>query len=93
LGASTVCLTKGKEGVAVSDKEEGFMFQEAKKIQEVKDATGAGDAFWTGFLYAKIAQKSLEECITVAQNLAAIKLQTLGTLPENLDILKIIQAS
>ena len=91
LGASTICLTKGKEGVTVSDIQYGIFSQTANTIDEVKDATGAGDAFWTGFLYGKIAQKSLMDCIAIAQKLAAIKLQTLGTLPENLDIIQMIQ--
>jgi fructokinase len=49
LGVTTICLTKGKNGVVVSDIHEGLFFQEAEFIQEVKDTTGAGDAFWTGF--------------------------------------------
>ena len=91
LGASTICLTKGKNGVAVSDVKEGLLFQEAAKIDEIKDTTGAGDAFWTGFLFAQIENKSLNECITIAQKLASIKLQNVGRLPDNINIKKIIQ--
>ena len=91
LGASTICLTKGKNGVAVSDVKEGLLFQEAVKIDEIKDTTGAGDAFWTGFLFAQIENKSLNECITIAQKLASIKLQNVGRLPDNINIKKIIQ--
>lgn len=91
LGASTICLTKGKNGVAVSDVNEGLLFQEAAKIDEIKDTTGAGDAFWTGFLFAQIENKSLNECITIAQKLASIKLQNVGRLPDNINIKKIIQ--
>ncbi|WP_290833663.1 carbohydrate kinase family protein [Flavobacterium sp.] len=91
LGASTICLTKGKNGVAVSDVKEGLLFQEAAKIDEIKDTTGAGDAFWTGFLFAQIENKGLNECITIAQKLASIKLQNVGRLPDNINIKKIIQ--
>jgi fructokinase len=91
LGASTICLTKGKNGVAVSDLKEGLLFQEAAKIDEIKDTTGAGDAFWTGFLFAQIENKGLNECITIAQKLASIKLQNVGRLPDNINIKKIIQ--
>nr|WP_321221666.1 carbohydrate kinase family protein [uncultured Psychroserpens sp.] len=90
LGATTICLTKGKNGVVVSDKNEGLFFQKAIEIKKVKDATGAGDAFWTGFLFAQIQNKSLEESITIAQKLAAIKLQNVGRLPDKIDINKII---
>ena len=91
LGASTICLTKGKNGVVVSDINQGLFFQKAIPIEEVKDTTGAGDAFWTGFLYAQLHQNSLEETITVAQKLAAIKLQNVGRLPENINIKALIE--
>jgi len=91
LGATTICLTKGKNGVVVSDLKQGLLFQKAIQINEIKDTTGAGDAFWTGFLYAKIEQKNLNDCITIAQKLAAIKLQNVGRLPDNINIKKIIE--
>jgi len=91
LGAKTICLTKGKNGVVVSDLEQGLLFQKAIQIDEVKDTTGAGDAFWTGFLYAQIEQKTLDQSITIAQKLAAIKLQNVGRLPDNINLKKIIQ--
>jgi sugar/nucleoside kinase (ribokinase family) len=61
------------------------------KIDQIKDTTGAGDAFWTGFLYAQIQNKSLQDCITLAQKLAGIKLQNVGRLPENINIKEIIE--
>ena len=91
LGASTICLTKGKNGVVVSDIKQGIFFQPAFQIDEIKDTTGAGDAFWTGFLYAQIQNKSLEDCVTLAQKLAGIKLQNVGRLPENINIKEIIE--
>jgi fructokinase len=86
LGASTICLTKGENGVKVSDKTEGTLFAKANKIENIKDSTGAGDAFWTGFLYSKLQEKSLIECVAFAQKLAAIKLQNIGGLPEIISI-------
>jgi fructokinase len=86
LGASTICLTKGKDGVLLSDTTQGLFSQKAIPIQEIKDTTGAGDAFWTGFLYGKLKQKSLDESITMAQKLASIKLQNLGRLPDNINL-------
>lgn len=87
LGASRICLTKGKNGVVLSDLEQGLFFQEAIPIVEIKDATGAGDAFWTGFLYAQLHKKDLDESISIAQRLASIKLQNVGRLPDNINIL------
>ena len=92
LGAETICLTKGKNGVVVSNKLQGVFFQEALKIDEIKDTTGAGDAFWTGFLYAQLQSKSLEESVSIAQKLASIKLQNVGRLPENLNIIDLINS-
>ncbi len=91
LGATTICLTKGKNGVVVSDTLKGSFVQSALPISEIKDATGAGDAFWTGFLYAQLKQLSLDECMTIAQKLAAIKLQSLGKLPDAANIIELIQ--
>lgn len=90
MGVSTICLTKGKDGVAVSDRDTGLIQQEAIKISVIKDVTGAGDAFWTGFLYAQINHKSLMESITIAQKLAALKLQNVGRLPNMIGLKNII---
>ena len=80
-----------RSGVVVSDLKQGLLFQKAIQINEIKDTTGAGDAFWTGFLYAKMEQKNLNDCIAIAQKLAAIKLQNVGRLPDNINIKKIIE--
>lgn len=89
LGASTICYTKGKEGVVLSDKFQGKIHQKALPVSEIKDATGAGDAFWTGFLYAYLHEKTLEESLLIAQKLAALKLQHVGGLPNDFDVFSI----
>lgn len=86
LGASTICLTKGKDGVVLSDKSFGIYHQKAIPVDNIKDATGAGDAFWTGFLYAYLLNKNLEKSIAIAQKLAVLKLQNVGRLPEGINI-------
>ena len=91
LGVTTICLTKGKNGVVVSDLNNGLFFQKALEIHEIKDTTGAGDAFWTGFLYAQIQNKTIEESMSIAQKLAAIKLQNVGRLPDNINLNQILQ--
>ncbi len=85
LGVSRICLTKGKNGVILSDLNEGKIIQEALIVNDVQDATGAGDAFWTGFLYAQLNEKNLTDSITIAQKLAALKLQNVGGLPDGFD--------
>lgn len=85
LGASTICLTKGKDGVVLSSLEHGMFHQKAMLVDDIKDTTGAGDAFWTGFLYAQLLNKNLEETITIAQKLAVLKLRNVGRLPEDIN--------
>lgn len=91
LGVTTICLTKGKNGVVISDLNKGLVFQNAMEIDKIQDTTGAGDAFWTGFLFSQIQKYSLEESLTIAQKLAAIKLQNVGRLPDNIAISEILQ--
>ncbi len=91
-GAATICYTKGKSGVVVSDTTTGMFSQEALHIPEIKDTTGAGDAFWTGFLYAFLQYKKLQDCVAFAQQMAAIKLQRIGGLPINIDAIKMLAA-
>lgn len=86
MGASTICLTKGKEGVVLSDKKQGLFHQKAIEVPNIKDVTGAGDAFWTGFLYAQLLDKNFNDTITISQKLAGLKLQNVGRLPVDIDI-------
>lgn len=87
LGADTVCLTLGSKGVKLSQKEKNLIQLPAIKIEKVLDTTGAGDAFWSGFLFAYIKEKSIEECLQIGLKLAALKLQNVGRLPDNINIL------
>ncbi|WP_299109273.1 carbohydrate kinase family protein [uncultured Winogradskyella sp.] len=86
-GVDTICLTLGSKGVKLSQKNKELIQLPAIKVENVMDATGAGDAFWSGFLFAYIKEKPVEECLKVALQLAALKLQNVGRLPDNIDIL------
>lgn len=86
-GVEIVCLTLGSKGVKLSQKGKNLIDMPAVKIDKVMDATGAGDAFWSGFLFAYIKEKPIKECLEVALKLAALKLQNVGRLPDNIDIL------
>ena len=86
-GVETICLTLGSKGVKLSQKNKKSIQLPAIKVENVMDTTGAGDAFWSGFLFAYIKEKSADECLEIALQLAALKLQNVGRLPDNIDIL------
>lgn len=86
-GVDTVCLTLGSKGVKLSQKGKDIIQLPAIKIENVMDVTGAGDAFWSGFLFGYSKKKNMQECLEVALKLAALKLQNVGRLPDNINIL------
>ena len=81
FGAKLVCLTLGAAGSVVSsDFGKSQIYLEGKAL-EVKDATGAGDAYWSGFLTAYIDGKNPKECAYAGAKMASLKISTLGPLP------------
>ena len=78
-GAKTVILTMGSDGVLLSTPSGEQFILHPNEIS-VADVTGAGDAFWAGFLSAKIDGKSDLEAAMRGQALAEIKIETIGPL-------------
>lgn len=62
LPTGVTCLTCGAEGVWYRGEGTHWRHLPAEPVV-VKDATGAGDAFWAGFLTGWLAQGSLESCV------------------------------
>ncbi len=86
MGAALVCLTLGGDGSWVSyDYGKEKVRIPAKPI-EVIDATGAGDAYWAGFLTAWIDGRSPEQCAHAAAWVAEQKLTRKGPLPTGLQL-------
>ncbi|WP_420460470.1 carbohydrate kinase family protein [Neolewinella sp.] len=84
LGAGVICLTLGEEGCYVYTDGENFSLP-ARPV-EVQDTTGAGDAFWAGFLAAHLAGKDWKACAEAGRVVAEIKLTTVGPLRQELDL-------
>ncbi len=87
FGAKLVCLTLGKEGSKLSEQGAPVIKIAALKLDRIVDATGAGDAFWSGFLFAYLNKKTSLECMEVGMQMAAIKLQNVGRIPDYIPII------
>ena len=83
MGAKEVCFTLGEHGCWVANEKERH-FLPAREV-EVKDTTGAGDAFWSGYLTARLDEKSLLECAMAGRRMAELKLGHFGPLPDSVD--------
>lgn len=82
LGAKLVCLTLGEKGAKLSEGGKAILETSAPKIEKIMDATGAGDAFWSGFLFSWLKGKSNAQCMETGLKMAAIKLQNVGRIPD-----------
>ena len=82
MGAKKVCLTLGKEGAKLSSKGNPIIELKALPLDKIMDATGAGDAFWSGFLFAYLQQHNDQKCMETGLKMAAIKLQHVGRVPD-----------
>ena len=71
---TTICLTCGGDGVYYKSSLSHWQFVPAQPI-EVKDATGAGDAFWAGFVSEWERGKGLDLSVAKGINTASLKLQ------------------
>jgi fructokinase len=83
LGPETIVLTMGKEGVLLSER--GVISHIPMPPVEVVDATGAGDAFWAGFLTALLDGRSNRESVLFGMEVAAMKIRIVGPLPDEID--------
>ncbi|WP_322507397.1 sugar kinase [Anaerolinea sp.] len=83
-GAEIVVFTMGEQGSLLSQRGHPALRLPVRPVQVV-DATGAGDAFWAGFLTAWMDGKSPRECLLFAREVVEIKLKTVGPLREGLN--------
>lgn len=84
MGAGTVVLTMGADGLLVSENGSLVCHLPSRPV-DVADATGAGDAFWAGFLVALLDDNPLEDCALFAREVVEMKLSRIGPLPLEVD--------
>jgi fructokinase len=84
MGPERVIFTMGKNGILISEPGKPLLHVPARPVNVV-DATGAGDAFWAGFLVALLDGNSLERCALFAREVVELKLTRVGPLPSTLD--------
>lgn len=84
LGPRTVVLTMGSEGTLVSEDGQLTGHVPARDI-EVKDATGAGDSFWAGFLMALLDGDPPLRAAVFGREIAEMKLARVGAMQEEMD--------
>ena len=65
-GKELVVCTHGKQGATALTKDGKWIEQPALTSFTLVDANGAGDNFFSGFLYAFIQNKSIEDCMKYA---------------------------
>ena len=91
LGAQTVVFTMGEGGNLISENGKALVHVPARPV-EVVDATGAGDAFWAGFLTATLDGHTTERSVLFAREIVERKLKTKGPLPADIDRAEIYQS-
>lgn len=77
---TVICITCGKDGVWYKKDGKKWNFSEIVAVERVVDTTGAGDAFWAGFISAYLDNSEVGECIDNALQTAAEKIQRKGPL-------------
>lgn len=70
-------LTRSEKGSVIVRGEERVV-QRAYPVKKVVDATGAGDAYSAGFLYAWTHDRSLQECADLGARCATAVIQQVG---------------
>jgi fructokinase len=77
-GAREIVVTLGSDGSLVS--QDGDVESVPPESVDVVDATGAGDAYWAGFLWRWLRGDDLVDCASTGTRLAVTKLGQVGPL-------------
>ena len=89
-GAELVCLTLGDKGCYVVSRKEEFHL--SARTLEVVDTTGAGDAFWSGFLAAYVEGYGYRDCALAGRATAERQLTRLGPIVDDLSVNELLKS-
>lgn len=78
LGPKLVVITQGKGGSWIYSKRGEEFHQEAYRVEQVVDTTGAGDAYHGAFLFGVARGLSLRDCARYASAAGALNTRRLG---------------
>jgi ribokinase len=73
-----VTLGGGRWACLIYDGEREYKIPPRYKPKEVKDTTGAGDAFAAGFLFGLLKDMKIEECALLGEIMASFSLSQMG---------------
>ncbi|WP_278286645.1 carbohydrate kinase family protein [Clostridium sp. Maddingley MBC34-26] len=65
-GKEAIICTHGKNGATTLTKDGQWIETEIIDEYKLQDANGAGDSFFSGFLYGYLKEKPIEECLGLA---------------------------
>ena len=80
-GCQIVALTMGAKGLLLATSS-GDLYHVQSNVIPVVDATGAGDAFWAGFLTARLDGANVVDAARMGQVVAEIKLGKAGPMKQ-----------
>ncbi|ROU00489.1 carbohydrate kinase family protein [Marinobacter sp. R17] len=72
MGKSFVVCTHGRDGATLLDRNGQWLEQLVFDVETVVDTNGAGDAFFSGFLYGYSRDASLADCLKLAAACGAL---------------------
>lgn len=78
MGISLVVMSLGKDGIIIQYKDDYLRLPSL--ATEVIDATGAGDAFWSGLYAGLLRGQSLEDTLMIGLLCSAYNLKAIGSI-------------
>lgn len=83
-GTHCVAVSRGDKGCYYADAEGRRMFRALRRLEQMENATGAGDAFMAGFTHGLVEGMPVEEQLDYALASGITAIQSLSTINPNM---------